>query len=157
MPTLIVLRHAKAATEFGLADIDRPLTGRGRRDATAAGKWLSASGLRPDAVRCSPARRTRETLDRLELDAEVGFERGIYDNEVRPLLDLLGSTDDQVGTLLLIGHNPSLHQLVHDLTGDGGASFPTCAVAVIDFDGDWAGIRPGIGRHTADWSPRPSV
>jgi phosphohistidine phosphatase len=157
MPTLIVLRHAKAVTEFGLPDIDRPLSGRGRRDASAAGKWLGKAGLAPDLVRCSPAKRTRQTLSRLDVAAEVGFEPEIYANDVGGLFDLLTQTDEQVGTLLLIGHNPSLHHLVHDLTGAGGDSFPTCALAVIDIEDGWAGIRPGAGRLTADWSPKASI
>jgi phosphohistidine phosphatase len=157
MPTLIVLRHAKAVTEFGLPDIDRPLSGRGRRDATAAGKWLGMAAFKPDLVRCSPAKRTRQTLGRLAVEAEVGFEPEIYANDVGGLFDLLTQTDDHVGTLLLIGHNPSLHHLVHDLTGDGVDSFPTCALAVIEIEGDWAGIRPGVGRRTAKWSPKATV
>jgi phosphohistidine phosphatase len=153
VPTLIVLRHAKAITEFGLADIDRPLSGQGRRDASAAGKWLGRAGLRPDLVQCSPATRTRQTLGRLGVSAEVGYEQVIYDNEVGGLFDLLTGVDDRVRTLLLIGHNPSVHQLVHDLTGDGGDSFPTCGIAVIEFAGDWSDLRPGAGRRTARWSP----
>jgi phosphohistidine phosphatase len=157
MRKLIVLRHAKAVTELGLPDFERSLTGRGRRDAAAAGEWLGRARLRPDLVHCSPARRTRETLDHLGLETEVGFEPALYDNDVGMLLELLGGTGDDVGTLLLIGHNPSLHQLVHDLTGDGGETFPTCAIAVIDIDGDWAGIRPGVGRRTGGWSPETSA
>jgi phosphohistidine phosphatase len=157
MPTLIVLRHAKAVTEFGLPDIDRPLSGRGRRDASAVGKWLGKGNYKPDLVRCSPAKRTRQTLSRLSVDAEVGFEPDIYANDVGGLFGLLARTDERVGTLLLIGHNPSLHHLVHDLTGDGVESFPTCALAVIDIVDGWAGIRPGAGRLSADWRPKSSV
>ena len=62
MPTLIVLRHAKAASGLGIPDIDRTLTDRGRRNATAAGAWLRANDLVPDRVLCSIAARTRETL-----------------------------------------------------------------------------------------------
>jgi phosphohistidine phosphatase len=60
--TLVILRHAKATPYRGDdSDVDRPLTARGRADATAAGHWLAAHDLRPDLVLCSPARRTRET------------------------------------------------------------------------------------------------
>jgi Phosphohistidine phosphatase SixA len=62
MPTLVVLRHAKAVHTLGLADLDRTLTDRGRRDAAAAGAWLRAQGLLPAQVLCSPAQRTRETF-----------------------------------------------------------------------------------------------
>ncbi|NDU76284.1 histidine phosphatase family protein [Actinomadura sp. DSM 109109] len=145
MPTLIVLRHAKAETGLGISDIDRRLTGRGRRDATAAGDWLRAHGLVPERVLCSPAARTRETLDRLALDAETDFAPAIYDNDPDGLLALVSEAPDEAGTLLLVGHNPSVHRLVHDLTGEAPDGFPTCTLAVIDLPGAWADARPGIG------------
>ncbi|MCW2886397.1 MAG: putative phosphohistidine phosphatase, SixA [Streptosporangiaceae bacterium] len=153
MPTLIVLRHAKAEHTLGRADPDRSLTGRGRRDARAAGDWLRADGLRPDQVLCSTAQRTRETLEGLGLDAPVSYEPGIYDNDVDTLLDLIRQTGDDVRTLLLVGHNPSFHQLVLDLSGTAPDTFPTCALAVIELDDGWAETWPGAGRTTALWTP----
>jgi phosphohistidine phosphatase len=144
MPSLIVLRHAKAAAGPGLADIDRPLNERGRRDAAATGEWLRNGGLAPDAVLCSTAVRTRQTLAGLALaTGEVRYESRIYDNDPDVLLDLVRGTDDEVRRLLLIGHNPSVHQLVHDLTGGGPKDFPTSALAVIDVPGTWGDIRVG--------------
>lgn len=154
MPTLIVLRHAKAVTGLGLADIDRPLAGRGLRDAAAAGDWLRASRLRPDLVLCSTAQRTRETLARLAIDAEVSYEPAIYDNDTDALLDLIWQTPAEVGTLLMIGHNPSFHHLVHDLAGEAPESFPTCAMAVIELTGTWPDTQPGTGRTLALWTPK---
>ena len=72
------------------------------------------------------------------------------------LFQLLRETDVQVGTLLFIGHNPTAHQLVHDLTGDGGDTFPTCALAVIEIAEGWGEAWPGAGRRTAFWSPKTS-
>ncbi|GAA2619670.1 histidine phosphatase family protein [Actinomadura fulvescens] len=138
MPTLIVLRHAKAVAGLGLADIDRPLNDRGRRDAAATGEWLRANDLVPDRVLCSTAVRTRETLEGLAFQAEVSFEARIYDNDPETLASLVRETDEDVRALLLIGHNPSVHQLVHDLTGDAPDAFPTCALAVIEFTASWA-------------------
>src|SRR5205807_6758594 len=63
--TLMVLRHAKAAGEPGVNDHERPLAGRGRRNATAVGQWLLTQGLAPDRVLCSSSRRTRETWERV--------------------------------------------------------------------------------------------
>ncbi|MES9536925.1 MULTISPECIES: histidine phosphatase family protein [unclassified Actinomadura] len=155
MPTLIVLRHAKAEAGFGKPDIDRALTDRGRRDATATGEWLRAGGLAPDRVLCSPAVRTRETLARLALDAEAGFEPGIYDNDPEGLLALIRETPDESERLLLVGHNPSVHQLVHDLTGQAPDAFPTCALAVIDLpSGDWVDVRPGLGELRTVRTPK---
>lgn len=148
MPTLIVLRHAKAVHALGLADIERPLTERGRRDSAGTGDWLRDAGLVPDRVVCSPAQRTRETLEHLGLGAgegpEVAFESGVYDNDVDTLLSLLRESPARARSVLLIGHNPSMHELVQDLTGDAPERFPTCALAVIELAGGWADIGTGV-------------
>lgn len=155
MPTLIVLRHAKAENGFGMPDVDRELTGRGVRDASAAGEWLRASGHEPGLVLCSPAARTRQTLDELDLETDVRFEPLIYANDADELLRLVRESGDEVGTLLLVGHNPSVHQLVHDLAPDEApASFPTCSLAVIDLPDAWAAVRPGTGDLTAYRDPK---
>ncbi|WP_030163505.1 SixA phosphatase family protein [Spirillospora albida] len=144
MPTLIVLRHAKAvAGPLGTPDIDRTLNDRGGRDAAAAGDWLRDQGLVPDRVLCSTAARTRETLAGLALDAPADFEPAIYGNDPDDLLALVAGVADDVERLLLVGHNPSVHQLVHDLTGRAPDAYPTCALAVISVPGAWADIRPG--------------
>lgn len=154
MPKLIVLRHAKAIAGFGLADIDRPLADRGRRDAGATGDWLRENGLEPDKVLCSTAVRTRETLDRLQLQAPVEYSARIYDNSVDALFSLIRETPDDVGTLLLIGHNPSFHMLVGDLVDDAPDSFPTCALSVIELPGRWYETAPGTGTLLAHRTPK---
>jgi len=154
MPTLIVLRHAKAVAGSGTADIDRVLNDRGRRDAAAAGEWLRANGLVPDHVLCSPAARTRETLDLLALDTAVSYEQAIYANDPDGLPTLVTEAPDDAGTLLLVGHNPSVHMLVHDLTGQAPDAFPTCALAVIDLPGEWTGVRPGLGTLRTVHTPK---
>ncbi|WP_018654076.1 SixA phosphatase family protein [Actinomadura flavalba] len=149
MSTLLVLRHAKAADGAGLADADRPLTERGRRDAAATGDWLRAQGLVPDAVLCSAAVRTRETAAALNLGTAVTFDDGIYQSDAAALLRIVRE-EGSGGTLLVIGHNPTVHQLVFDLTGGAPASFPTSTLAVIDVDDPWTDLRTGTLRtlHT---------
>ncbi|GAB3958173.1 histidine phosphatase family protein [Actinoallomurus acanthiterrae] len=154
MPTLIVLRHAKADSPLGTPDFERPLAARGRRDARAAGDELRAAGRVPDRVICSPAVRTRQTLEELRIDAPVDFEERVYDNDPEAILDLLRAQHEEPGTLLLVGHNPSMHRLVLDLGSAAAERFPTAATAVIEFDGDWSDLWPGIGRLTAYWTPR---
>lgn len=151
MPTLIVLRHSKATTPLDTPDFDRPLAGRGRKDAEKAGGELRAADLSPDQVICSPALRTRQTLDGLGLDAPVEYAPRVYDNDVEEILDLL--REQSAATLLLVGHNPSMHQLVFGLTGGAEARFPTSATAVIGFEGEWADLWPGIGRLVSLWMP----
>lgn len=152
MPTLIVLRHSKAASPLGTPDIDRPLAGRGRKDAKKAGDELRAANLTPDHIICSTALRTRQTLEGLGLDAPVTFESQVYGNDAEEILALLRGQSAE--TLLLIGHNPSMHQLVFGLTGGAEERFPTSATAVIGFEGDWTDLWPGIGRLVSLWTPR---
>ncbi|ACZ00341.1 SixA phosphatase family protein [Thermomonospora curvata] len=154
MPTLIVLRHAKAVDGAGMADIDRPLASRGHRDAAATGQWLRENDLVPDLVLCSTAVRTRETLEDLALPSPVEFEPGLYDNHVDIAFSLIREVDDDVDRLLVIGHNPSMHQLVYDLTGGAPESFPTCALAVIELSGPWPDTWPGGGTLLTHRTPK---
>jgi phosphohistidine phosphatase len=166
---LVVLRHAKSDWPPGVADEERPLSGRGRRDALAAGEWLASNGLHPDAVLCSPATRTRETWARLAPGLEaVGplpdprYEDAIYEASVLTLQDVLRALPEDTGTVLLIGHNPGVHDLVVTLA-DGGdekartlaaASFPTSGVAVLELPDTWSALSAGAARLQAFAVPR---
>ncbi|GAA5074611.1 phosphohistidine phosphatase [Thermocatellispora tengchongensis] len=158
--TLIVLRHCKAAHIPGLADRERPLTGRGERDAKRVGETLRALALRPDLVLCSPSVRTRRTAElalvELAPDAPVEFPRGIYEAYADELLDLIRATDPGVRTLMLVGHNPGVHELVMGLTTrDGDPGFPPGAFAVIEADGAWSMLDSG--HATTRWNPKTEV
>jgi phosphohistidine phosphatase len=160
--TLLVLRHAKAAGEPGVNDVQRPLTGRGRRNADAAGQWLLARGLTPDWVLCSSSRRTRETWERVSAalgaaapgEGAVMFEPRVYDAGAQDLLNLVSEQPDGARTLLTVGHNPASQQLAAWLTGRPDLAFPTCALAVIRFGVSWAAVSPGGGELAALWTPR---
>lgn len=142
--TLIVVRHAEAGQGVGLPDLERPLTEGGERDARAAGELIRR--LQPELVVCSPAVRTRRTAELLGLDAPVDIERDIYQAHPEGLLELLRRTDPDVRTLVLVGHNPGVHQLVLGLTGAASDGFPPGAVAVIQLSGPWAEVGVGEGR-----------
>ena len=160
MTTLIVLRHAKAADGIGMAlgtgsiDADRPLTARGRRDAAAAGEHLRDLGLAPRLVLCSPVVRTRQTLEALRLGAAstVSYEPRIYQNDVDLLFELLRTVEAE--SVLLIGHNPALHQLVADLGAPDLDRFPTSACAVLTVEGAWADLAPGGAVLSSYWTPK---
>lgn len=157
MKRLIVVRHAKATHKPGFADPDRPLTGRGRRDAKAAGQWLLGQRLIPDLVLCSPSLRTRQTWDRiagaLGPDIEVQYDSRLYLAGAEDVLDIIGETPDDVRTLLIVGHNPASQQVASSLTGQGDLGFPTTAIAVVDL-GSWVRLVPGAGSAHAFWTPR---
>jgi phosphohistidine phosphatase len=161
MHTLLVLRHAKAAGEPGVNDHERPLKGRGRRNATAAGRWLVAVSLAPDRVVCSSSRRTRETWELVSAalgaaapDQEgVSVDRRVYDAGSRDLLDIVREQPEEAGGVMMVGHNPASHQLAVDLSGRSDFPFPTCALAVIKLSGSWADAVPGGGELTMYWNP----
>ena len=108
---LVLLRHAKSAWP-DLPDHERPLAGRGRRDAPVMGRWLRAAGHVPDQVLCSTARRTRETwqLAQPGLGAAppVSFEDQVYEASAAQLLDLARRAPPAAKTLLIVGHDPGI-------------------------------------------------
>jgi phosphohistidine phosphatase len=156
---LIVFRHAKA-DRGAMADHERPLTGRGRRDALAAGRWLADNGFRPDLTVCSTAARARETwaLAAVELGEPIptSYERGVYEADLDDLIRIVRDTPAEVRTLLLVGHNPGFQDLVLCLAGDaeGGAlaaartDFGTAALAVLALPVPWADVATGQGTLT---------
>ncbi|MFI5915392.1 SixA phosphatase family protein [Dactylosporangium sp. NPDC051541] len=152
--TLILLRHAKAADPDDYAtDIERPLAPRGQRDAAAAGVWLKEQGLKPDAVLCSPAVRTRQTLEALGLEAPAVFEHRIYTGPAFDTLELVRQTSVSVSTLLLVGHNPTISDLSNELYSASldSTGLSTSGLAVHRFAGVWSSLTEArlILEHTA--------
>jgi phosphohistidine phosphatase len=164
MTRLLLLRHAKSSWgDPSLADRDRPLAPRGHRAAEGMAAHLRANGPRPDLVLCSSALRTRETLDRMagafgDVEVVVGDELyGATDDE---LLERLRRVDDRFQTVAVIGHNPGIYDLAVALAGSGAervrmeAKFPTGALAVLGFEGPWAGLSAGGARLEAFVTPK---
>jgi len=151
---LVLLRHAKSDWP-DVADHDRPLAKRGRRDAPAVGRWLAASGYAPDAVICSTARRARETWELVadgllkaapDAPPAVRYEPRVYDATVLGLLMLVREFPAEWRTALLVGHNPGMAELtagLADPSSDPPSAFPTAAVAVLAVPGAWADTAPG--------------
>jgi phosphohistidine phosphatase len=159
--TLLMLRHSKSAYPEGAADIDRPLSPRGQRDAVSAGTWIGGQGLIPDLVVCSAAARTRQTWDlvsdRLAWadDGEVvRYDARLYNADTATLVTVVQETPPEVEILALVGHNPAASDLVATLTGKTGLNFPTSALAVIGFRRDWDRVAPGSGSLDGYWTPK---
>lgn len=110
---LLLIRHAKSDWATGQADHARPLNKRGRRDAPRIGAWIKSQGLTPATILCSDAERTRETCALMALDAPVRYVNALYHAEPHTMLALIDRTD---GDLALIGHNPGMTDLIHQLT-----------------------------------------
>jgi len=146
--TIYLLRHAKAAAESPTGDSGRGLTKRGRKAATAMAGFLGGLDPAPALVLCSTAARTRETLDlvlpALHPSPKIAYEEELYLAEAKSLLRQLRHLPKDAGSVLLVGHNPGLHELGARLAVDPGPlaqDFPTAALAVLRLAGDWADLR----------------
>ena len=147
MKELWLLRHAKSSwKDASLQDFDRPLKGRGRRNAATVGRYLSREGFRPDAVICSPALRTCQTLEKI-MDVckwprnQINFDPRVYEAAWSALRAVIAERFQQVNSLLLIGHNPGLEMLLQFLVVQcpsfaDGKILPTGAFAQIRLNGD---------------------
>src|SRR4051812_45318199 len=165
--TLVLLRHAKAETPDEGPDAARNLARRGRSDAEAAGAWLAAENLWPDLVLCSPANRTRETWHRVAIALasarpdgtapQVRYEQGLYDGGRTEVVDLLRGLADDVHTVLIIGHNPTMSDVSLLLRPDAETAdrdgLKTAGLAVHRAERSWSDTEPGsmplVEAHTA--------
>lgn len=159
---LVLVRHAKAEPTAP-TDHERDLSTRGRADAEEAGRWLSGAGLVPDAALVSDARRAHETWLGLALggswEVEPELSPALYAAGPDSALDLLRETSPEVGTLVVVGHNPTmayLAELLDDGDGDDDATtsmlvrgFPPAALALFEVDGAWGDLAPGTARLTS--------
>lgn len=166
MKSLHLLRHAKSSRDDNsLPDHDRPLSKRGRRDALAIARHLAAAEVRPDMVLCSTALRTRETL--APIQAALKPRRVVFDNDLylaspTTLLDHLRRLDEAIVEVLVVGHNPGVHELALLLADrrsapglpPGTGKFPTGALASFRWDGTWRRLGPECATLTAFVTPR---
>lgn len=162
---IVLLRHAKADWS-SVPDHERPLAERGRTDAPVAGRRLAGLGFALDLALCSSAIRTRETwklaAHELPQRPKTVYDDRLYEANLGDLLALLTETPDDVGNVLLVGHNPGMHALADALAGTAEGDslsrmnrggFPTAAMAVITVSGSWKSVEHGVGRLVDYWAP----
>jgi phosphohistidine phosphatase len=169
MKKILLLRHAKSAwNDARLADHDRPLNRRGERAAKAMADHVLHSGYRPDLILCSTALRTRQTMaplvKRFGLPGpSVALESDLYLASEGHLLERLREIPDEVGAVLLVGHNDGIWQLAEALVGSGPTEalaslhdkFPTGSLAVFHVPaGHWRDLAAGSGELLAFVRPR---
>jgi phosphohistidine phosphatase len=156
---LLLVRHAQAAD--GAVDAERALTAQGEQRATAIGSWLAQADLQPDLVLVSPARRAARTWERasasLRPDLRSAVDPRIYENTVEGVLAAVREAPEDVHTVAVVGHNPSVGELARALDdGQGspeatrtlGAGFPAGGVAVFILAGPFAEVAAGSATLT---------
>jgi phosphohistidine phosphatase len=170
MRQLLLLRHAKSSWDDpALSDHARPLNARGRRAAAAMAQAMRELGLAPDIVLVSSARRTLQTLEALtpfEDAALIEPMDALYLAPWRSLLAAIQAVPETARSLLVVGHNPGLHELAMALAGAEGMArggrelqrlaegYPTGTLAEFTIAGPWRMLEPGGGRLIRFIQPR---
>lgn len=167
MRRLLLLRHAKTErAEPGKPDRDRKLTKRGRADAPIIGAYMARHDLVPDLVLVSPVARSEETwalvAKTFAKEPRVVKDERIYNADPEKLIAIIRKTRD-ARALLVVGHNPGLHDLAVGLIASGDVEarervsekLPTSGLVVIDLPfEDWSLLHPNAGRLERFVSPR---
>ena len=160
MKKLLIFRHAKSSWKHPeLADHDRPLSKRGKRDAPRMGELMREHDMVPDLIISSTAKRARQTADFVAdtsgYQAEIQFERSFYAAEPEALIDILQQVADNYECVMVVGHNPDLEELLEMLTGDW-ERMPTAALVLVELAiNKWARISPEVPGKLVDiWRPR---
>jgi len=171
MRRLLLFRHAKAErSQPGMEDRARKLEERGRKDAAKIGAYMVSHGLVPDQVMTSPSARTKETWKfasaafRGPLD--VSESERLYDATAATILNVVKTARSGTHTLLIVGHNPGLHELAAMLVASGDIEarerlrekLPTSGLAIIDFPlDDWGKLHAQCGRLERFVTPKSLV
>lgn len=151
---LLLMRHADAVTFApGLGDVDRPLSARGEEQARRAGAYLRERDLTPDLTLCSAAIRTRQTTELLGVAGPVQQETALYNAGSDTIREAIGEVDEDVDTLLIVGHAPGVPTLAHALADEATSDhealtairwgFPAATLVGIEIGGTWAHPEPG--------------
>ena len=143
MKQIFLLRHAKSDwSTLGQQDFERPLVKRGINDALLISQYIQDEKHSVDAVLCSSAVRTKETFDLCAHSFNFSIEKATYLDElyfgsVDKAIKLIKGLNNNLSSVLLVGHNPTMHILLEEITGKTIDSFSTCALAQICIENSW--------------------
>ena len=158
MKTLYLLRHAKSSwKDETLSDAERPLNGRGRRTSQTVGDFLRKEEIIPELVLSSPAVRARQTADIVlgaaGLNTDLRFDERIYEAGPQRLLEVIRQIEKSKKTVLLVGHNPGLEELLELLTEAVETMSTGTLSKVVLKAADWAGVKSKDG--SLEWIVKP--
>jgi phosphohistidine phosphatase len=150
---LLLIRHAKSSwKDVTLLDFYRPLSGRGKKEATILGKLLKKNALFPDLAISSPAKRAIKTTKKIirELnypEDKIETDKLIYSGSTSNLFECIRSIDKTVNFVFMIGHNPTLLEFGNTLTGSNIEKLPTSGFILIKFYvNSWKDITFSSGK-----------
>lgn len=147
MKKIILIRHAKSAWDQpSLADHDRPLANRGLLAAPKMGQRLSEKGIKPDRIISSTAERAKSTAQLVakELNTPeetIWLDRDLYHASAHTMISILKKLPESIQTVLLVGHNPGMNELVY-LLGGKIENLPTAGVFAVKSSDQWKEFDP---------------
>lgn len=152
MKTLYIVRHAKSSWENPLlADFDRPLNERGKRDAPRMAKRLKERRITPDLMLSSPAKRALSTCKRIAevlgySNDKIKTNHDLYHANEDEILRVVRTIKDQHDSVFIFGHNPGLTEFVNAIAEANIDNMPTCGIVACTFEADsWSKIDWGSG------------
>lgn len=151
MKTLFVLRHAKSSWDnINLSDFERPLNKRGLKTAPQMGEMMYRKNFQPNVIISSPAKRAKQTAilvkESAQISGKIHYDERIYEASPYRLLQIISDFDEKADSVMLVGHNPGLENLLKILTGEIQA-MPTAALAIIDLNIEkWNEISQKCGK-----------
>ena len=157
MKKIYFLRHAKSSwDDFALKDFDRPLATRGIQDADLMGNYFRSKKIKLDVVFSSPSKRTIETLEHFfQLEKpNIKFEESIYHASLDNILSVLFGIPEDIKNIMVVGHNPSMHEISEYLSNKFIRKYPTCCLAGFTMDKNWNDLSQG--SVSFDFIKKPS-
>ena len=159
--TVYFIRHAKSSWENpGMKDFDRPLNPRGLRDAPFMAKLLRGKGVEIDQIIASPANRAFTTASYFAEEygiakEDIVVDRSIYEAYPETVLGIIEALNNELNTVLLFGHNPSLTTIANQFSVEYIANVPTCGIVKVEADiKEWSAFVEGIAMQTAFYYPK---
>jgi phosphohistidine phosphatase len=163
MKTLLLMRHAKSSwKESNIPDHDRPLNRRGKHDVPLMGKLLRDQKMNLDLIISSTALRAETTANLIakavRYKGKIILDKSIYNAEPMDLLTLLSNSSDEYNSILLVGHNPTMEEMVQMITNSPEITMATCAIAHLTLSIDtWTDLKEKQtfrGKLENFWTPK---
>ena len=151
MKNLYLLRHAKSSwDDFTLKDFDRPLSTRGIQDAELMGNYFKSKRKVLDLILSSPSKRTKETLEHFfnKTSQNIIFNETIYHSSEQNIYSVIKDVEKSISSIMIVGHNPSMHEFSESFSGQFIEKFSTCSLASFEFDDEWINVCENLGTLT---------
>jgi phosphohistidine phosphatase len=147
MKKLYLIRHAKSSwDDLSLSDFQRVLNKRGEGDAPLMAKALNDEGIKPELIISSPAIRAKTTAkiiaNGIGYEKDIAFKDSIYESSDFNLMMVIKELDDALESVMIVGHNPALTDVINKISDFSLHNLPTCGMVALELENGWADLTP---------------